>query len=391
MPMPDFSLLYSFPYLAVLFMLFILWRCDQGRVRICYLLPRNICENVALFILLIFIGLRGHISSDFVSYYPWFQILPNLSKLEFNTLFDDEFEFGFILYSSVIKTIFTDYFVWVFINTLVDMLILMWAFKRYSCSVVLSFFFFVAFNGVIMEFNLYRNTKSFSLFLLSLPYLQNRKLLPYLLLNMTGCLFHISSMIYLPLYFVLYRKMSKKIIWTSYFIVNTLIFMNIHFTSDIMNLVMDVLDVDRVSRKIVGYMSNGEDLKLSFGWFERSFSFCLFMLNYDKLTALNKMNRVFCDSFFFYYISFHLFMDIQVLVERIPSLFMYSYWFLYPATLHVITTKYKNIIVVAVMLLCFVKTTLANREIICRYDNLITGIESFEKRASIRINMIYKQ
>lgn len=84
-------------------------------------------------------------------------------------------------------------------------------------------------------------------------------------------------------------------------------------------------------------------------------------------------------------------MDIQVLVERIPSLFMYSYWFLYPATLHVITTKYKNIIVVAVMLLCFVKTTLANREIICRYDNLITGIESFEKRASIRINMIYKQ
>ena len=59
MPMPDFSLLYSFPYLAVLFMLFILWRCDQGRVRICYLLPRNICENVALFILLIFLNKKN--------------------------------------------------------------------------------------------------------------------------------------------------------------------------------------------------------------------------------------------------------------------------------------------------------------------------------------------
>ena len=108
-----------------------------------------------------------------------------------------------------------------------------------------------------MEFNLYRNTKSFSLFLLSLPYLQNRKLLPYLLLNMTGCLFHISSMIYLPLYFVLYRKMSKEIILDKLFYCQYSYFMNIHFTSDIMNLVMDVLDVDRVSRKIVGYMSNG--------------------------------------------------------------------------------------------------------------------------------------
>lgn len=153
---------------------------------------------------------------------------------------------------------------------------------------------------------------------------------------------------------------------------------------------MDVLDVDRVSRKIVGYMSNGEDLKLSFGWFERSFSFCLFMLNYDKLTALNKMNRVFCNSFFFYYISFHLFMDIQVLVE---SIFIIYVFLLVSLSCYIacIATKYKNIIVVAVMLLCFVKTTLANREIICRYDNLITGIESFEKRASIRINMIYKQ
>lgn len=388
--MPDFSFLYSFPYLAILFILFLLWRCDQGHVRIRYLLPRNICENVALLILLIFIGLRGHVSSDFVSYYPWFQYLPNLSKLEFNALFDDEFEFGFVFYSSIIKTIFSDYFVWVFINTLIDMSILMWAFKKYSCSVVLSFFFFVAFNGISMEFNLYRNTKSFSLFLLSLPYLQNRKLLPYLLFNITGCFFHISSIIYLPLYFFLYRDLSKKVIWISYFVVNILIFMNIHFTSEIMNLVMDVLDVDRVSRKIIGYMSKSEDLKLSFGWFERSFSFCVFMLNYDKLVALNKMNRVFCNSFFIYYISFHLFMDIQVFVERIPSLFMYSYWFLYPAVFDVITTKYKNLIVAFLMLFCFVKTSLANREIICRYDNLITGIEHFEKRASIRINMLYK-
>ena len=111
-------------------------------------------------------------------------------------LYNGRFEFGFLVYSSLIKTLFENYHIWIFINTFIDLAVLYLIFKRYSSSIILSFLFFVVYMGLTIEFNLFRNSKSIILFLLSIKYLLMRKSFPYFFLNILGCTLHLSAFIF---------------------------------------------------------------------------------------------------------------------------------------------------------------------------------------------------
>ena len=53
----------SLPYLIVLFLLFILYRSEQRKIK--YVKPKYAIW-AAFLLILVFIGLRGHIMSDFI-------------------------------------------------------------------------------------------------------------------------------------------------------------------------------------------------------------------------------------------------------------------------------------------------------------------------------------
>ena len=132
----QYSYIYTLPYIIILLILYYLYRREQNHKRF--------AKQGAFFI-----GLRGFVASDYASYYPFFEELPTLSKLEFNSLYSEGFEFGFIFYSSIIKTIYPDFFFWVFINTLVDLSVFYWLFQRFSFSVVLSFIIFFSIFTIV--------------------------------------------------------------------------------------------------------------------------------------------------------------------------------------------------------------------------------------------------
>lgn len=174
------------------------------------MLNRKAAVFTAYAILLWFIGLRGHMYSDFIVYYPLFEELPAISDLEVG---DYLMEPGFIIYSSLIKTIFPNYFIWIFINTSIDLLVFYHVFKRYTEFRILPLIFFIAYMGLSIEFNLYRNVKALDLFLLSIPYLQQRRIVPYMFLNLLGATFHVSSLIYIPMYFLLHKNIGQGLVF----------------------------------------------------------------------------------------------------------------------------------------------------------------------------------
>lgn len=375
------SWLYSIPYIFVFILL-------------CFLFEREIrgsfyAKHVAFFILLLFLGLRGFVGSDFASYYLFFKELPTLWDFKrIETSF--KFEPGFVLYSSIIKSIFPNYFFWVFINTFIDLYIFNWLFKRFSSSVVLSWIIFISIIGLSIEFNLFRNVKSILLFLVSIPYLKERKPIPYLLLNLLGCLFHQSSFIYLPLYFILTKKLPISLLWGSFILVNVMMFTHFSFTNIIINQITPLLGFGTGIEKFIRYISTGENYGLSIGYIERTITFIVFTLSLNKLRTQNDYNNIFYNCFFFYYILFYLFIDIKVFTERFPILFAFSYWILYPNFLSIFTKK-GNIIIIttSILLLCFLKLISSNTTIMSMYDNLLWGIYSFSERMKIFNRFMY--
>ena len=336
-------------------------------------------RKVSLIVLLIFIGLRGHIYSDFINYYTFFKALPNLFDLTSSTFAVWLYDPGFILYSCIIKTIIPDYFGWVFVNTLIDLLVFKYVFKNYTTSKILPFIFFLAFNGLYIEFNLYRNVKAIDLFLLSLPYLEKRKLVPYMLLNVLGITFHSSSIIYLPLYFVLSHEIPRYVRWLGIIIANVIFLLQISVVNEFLNSLSFFQSMSFYD-KLSGHIENSiAEQKISFGYIERTFSVILFTLLYSKLVSQKKSNLIFYNCFWFYYVTFLCFYEVQVLVDRIPTLFMFSYWILYPNVLD-LKFKTRQLVYIPSLLLVFLKVFISNNIPPAKYDNLLFGIEDYHSR-----------
>lgn len=364
--------------MVILLILCSLYRMQQS-------IYRESVNKIALIILILFIGLRGFVASDYISYYPFFEGLPKIFDLQFESLYDNGFEFGFVFYSSLVKTVLPNYHCWVFVNTLVDLSVCYWLFRRFSSSVVLSFIVFFAIQGLVLEFNLYRNVKAIDCFLISLPFLKERKIVPYFALNLLGTMFHLTSFLYLPMYFVLTKRIPTIVAWVAFIAVNLIVFLRISVTGQMVNFLLTMMGVEQIVDKFSNYYeNNSEAYGLSIGYIERTFAFILFTLMSKRLVANQAYNRIFYNCYFLYYVIFYLFYEVEVFVDRIPTLFAFSYWLLYPNTLALIQKKLnRQLLLTFLILLCLLKTVSYSSHVMNMYDNLLWGIRSFEERTQL--------
>ena len=69
------------------------------------------------------------------------------------------YELGFQIYTSFIKTLTNNYFIYNFINVSVDFIILYFVIKRFSKYPILSLLLFFSIYGVALEIDMIRNAK----------------------------------------------------------------------------------------------------------------------------------------------------------------------------------------------------------------------------------------
>jgi hypothetical protein len=289
------------------------------------------------------------------------------------------FEPGFVLYSSLIKTFGIDYFGWVIINTAIDLCVLQWFFRKYSSTAILPFFFFIAYVGLLMEFNLYRNMKGLDLFLLSIPYIYKKKILPYMLLNVVGFTMHSSSLLYLVLYFFIDKNINRILLWICFGVVNVMYIMGITLTYAIVEY---LTFSDHILEKVVHYISKNEEYGFTFGYFERTIWIILLLANYKKLIKQARTNVLLINCACLYYFTFYLFSDSSVLVERIPLLFIFANWVLFVNVLK-LNVKYRQLLTSYIYVIAFLKLTMSTSSVPMKYDNIITGIDSYENRKEL--------
>jgi len=401
--MPLFSITYSFPYLAFLIYLlalmfiefrFIINDKDITRIR---------WATIAGY--LFFFGLRGLILTDWTVYYPLFDKMPTIWDggliSAFNMEFTDEFttdvtqgqagmEMGFVYFTLLFKSIIPNYFAWMFFNVLIDVLLLNTFIKRYSKYYVLAFIIFFVFEGLSIEINLVRNIKAILLFLVSIKYIEERRIVPFFLLNGLGLLFHTSAIAFFPLYFFLHKTWSKKLIW-SFFAGGVLILLlGVTYLAPILSFFGEIIG-GRTSLLIELYLKSdlysGAFGLFHFGYLERVFTFCIMMSFYDKLKAQNEHNVIFLNAYVIYFIIYFYFSEIRVIVERLPLLFVFANWILYPNLFYLIKSRLNKVVFLCIFVLySFVKITNANQNILAKYDNLLFGIENHEQRLDTLTN-----
>lgn len=374
------SLYYPIPYLIISIIFLFISKIEIYRDS---LQSKKSIYVISFLILLLFIGFRGFLYTDFVSYYPFYEDLLPFKYVEWNIQNFQNFEVGFVIYSTIIKTISTDYHFWIFINTIIDLIALFIVFKRYSPSVALSFFIFIAFSGLIIEFNLYRNSKSIILFLLSIKYIKEKRVIPYIILNLIGVSFHVSSLIYIPLYYILSRDIPKYIIFAIAIVLNGIFIFRLSVIDGIINITSNILDIPLLSTlsKISLHARYAQSLDVGITYIERNFTFILFTILYDKLKKNNAYNIIFINCFYIYYTFTLLFYEVDVFQQRIPLLFIFSYWIVYPQLLN-ISFKYKKYIFFVIICIVLYKVFSQNTLFISYYDNVLWGIKSFEERYS---------
>jgi hypothetical protein len=385
--------LYVIPYLLIFLILFITSfpvSATVGKYRL-YIKSNQI---FIVLLMVFFLGFRGFLATDFVIYYQFYQKIPPISAgidsfIEFlknSPALFKSYERGFLLFTSISKMFSASYFFFQILSTSIDIVILYYFFKAYTPSnIVLAFIFFFLFAGQSIEINLMRNSKSIMLFLISIKYIDQRCFTRYLLLNIAGCFFHTSSLIYFPVYFLCQKRYSRKSIFAIYVICNIIFLFSINWIQHFFKLLDSMINTNlgRLSMVINAYTSSGSGyasrMGITFGYIERMLSFILIFCFSERLIKKSNKNIILINCAYIYWFIWLLFSEFYVFVQRFPLLFIFSYWVLYPQIYELLSKKNKCIFLF--LLLIYGTIVLArNNTSMAKYENILFNYSSYEER-----------
>lgn len=379
---PTFSYIYSIPYIILFFIYFLLFLWEN-KLRKKNMNIKSI-RYFSMFIFIIFFGCRGFIDTDFAVYFPLYENAPTLFDAngiakyfsDINKDYLTRIEPGFKVFIIILKTISSEYFLLQFVSSLIDIILLDYIFRKYSPQYILSFIIFFIFSGFVIELNLMRNIKSILLFIISLRYIQERNAVKFFILNGIGLLFHSSAIFYFPMYFFLHKKIPSAFVWIMFIIGNAIYLAQIKFITPIVtslgSLFGGIYSIMAEAYSKSDLYSNSHGITL--GFIERFLTFIIFYKSYNKIGEYIKdkyLLNIFYNSFFLYSVSYMFLSEYSVFIDRITTLFVYSYWILYAYFYATLSERVKSLFTIGLFFFGTFKMYKGNNIIIRRYENIL--------------------
>lgn len=336
-------------------------------------------------IFLIFYGLRRYVLTDWIAYKRIFEIIPSIFEEDFKNKFikaklaSGGMEGGFLIFNIICKSISPDFYFFQLINTTIDFIFLRVFFKRYlKNQYYWGFLCFFIFYGNLFEINLMRNIKALLLFLFSIKYIEDKKFIKFFLINLFGTVFHSTAVLFIPLYFILDKRIKRKYILIIFLIGNVLFLLHVNLFSLFFEFLGNLIS-GSIGRRIVKYILNDFGTHgLSPSYLERILSFSLFFYCSKQYNFYeNPKLRIIVNSFYIY-IFLSLFFNYSIFYERIMPLFSFSYWILYPKCLFSLKDYNKKFIFALFILYCFYASFHSNNNLTARYDNVLFPLNQSE-------------
>jgi hypothetical protein len=337
--------------------------------------------GLSFIVIFVFIGFRGFISTDYTSYFPFFNNVTTFNGTNFLDAFTQRngWEAGFVFYTMLFKTLCSDYFLYQASLLCFDVIVLHKVFSMYCKGYErLAFCFFFVFQGFGIEVNLLRNSKSIMLFLLSLEYIKKNNFIKYTFINLIGFLFHTSALLYIPLFFVLKRKYTRTFL-ISLFVIGQIFFLAQIPWERILFLKIAEFVPGRFNSYIAMYITKlAKGYGFSIGYLERSFSSILILLLYSKLERESENSMIFINIFFVYQLIFLYFSGLAIIPQRVGLLFIPGYWFVYPIVYSLLKRDMKIFFLLCLLFYSIFRMYMDTNTILLAYDNYLLNPLNFQ-------------
>ena len=194
---------------AILAVIYAQRRNKEDSTWICAL----VCTG-AVIVFYVFFAFRGYVYSDWVGYsesykdVEWSDIFAITNKNKIGVIHEP----GFTALMCLCSIFTREYAFLVIVITTIDTLLFIRFLRQWQVeNIPFAFMLFFTFLGVGLMFNALRNQLAIFIFMNALIYIERKQPLPYFLICLLALCFHVSSIIFCPLYFFLGRKLNKWI------------------------------------------------------------------------------------------------------------------------------------------------------------------------------------
>jgi hypothetical protein len=380
---------YSLPYIFVLLVLGI---CALAYETFKDEEPKAYTNLFAIFVFFIFFGFRGYVFTDWTSYadtirdVEWGDIF-QLTTAKSNSIVHEP---GFTLLCCICSLFSRQLPLLVVVTTIIDILLFVRFFKRWNINnMAFVWILFIAFEGLNIMFNLLRNQIAILLFLNALEYIGKRKPLQYFSLCTLALCFHLSSLLFFPLYFFLHRRLNRWAFLAIYICLLVVFITKVSTTS----MLISIFGLeDTLAAKAKVYMeqyTTSRELSIS-GTIIALFLIGLLMIYYNKITKEFQYRIMAVNSMLIYFFFFYVFAEFKELSFRMSLPFIFPFWFLWFDIGKCLTIKGNRIILYSFVYFFALYTTTFNMKIaVQQYDNLLFGAKSQQERLRI-LNKTYE-
>lgn len=285
---------------------------------------------ISFFVLLLFYGLRYDVGIDWYSYNIFFNRVEPISlvlkgKTFAPIFYNSEYqvmEIGYRLLNSVFKTTGAGFQFFMFCIALFNLTSL-YTFL-YNQKIEYKFTLITIFISLAMfrEFDIFRQSISFYTFLYSLKFLHSN-VKKYILINLIGSLFHLSSIIFILIIPLLKVKFSKRTLLILLILYLTTFFFVIPLISTALNITESLKILSPYMIKILSFYkylnySSGFGLTISLPCIAL---LIIILLNYDVYDNLDNSTRILVNLFICYIIISIFGSEIEEIVTRLGYYF----------------------------------------------------------------------
>ncbi|OXA81443.1 EpsG family protein [Flavobacterium aquidurense] len=291
------------------------------------------------FVVVFFIGFRYKMANDWYNYNniiisiePFWDVLSGNAT---NFQAEKGIEYGFKILISLINMIFDPetssslqaltVLVSVFCYTV------LFYFTWKEDIITHKFLFLATFLSFTMfrEFDILRQSIAFYIFLLSIRYI-NKSFFKFFFINVIGFFFHVSALIFIPLYFVFKKKFSRAFVLT--LLLLHLITMITHFS--FVNTILERLsnyfpELIFAQKLYLNSIMVEPQSSISIVGILYAIYLLLLFVNYKKIDFNNYKLRFFINSFFIFIIINIFFSDSKDIADRFSYYFYFGVAFVF--------------------------------------------------------------
>ncbi len=337
---------------------------------------------LTIFVFIIFFGLRGFVAYDWTVYYSLFyERIPKLGQLFTIPPSKWAVEPGFVLLASTCKTLFTDYIVFQFICTTINICLLVRFFSRYTKNLPACMVLFITMGGIGFSTDLIRNSLSIFIFLNGIEFIEKKRFIPYLLICLCSASFHNSGLAYIPMYIILNRKFNKYILLTIFIIANAICILHIPVFKNLISLFVNIIS-PKMAQYMDTYMSYDASNTSAFniGFLERLFTGVMVFCYINKLRELRKSNILVNSMFIYLFINLFL-SEFRTISIRCSNLFVFAYWIIWQDLIKCIYYKGNKILyMVFIGCYCLLKAYSGNSGPMSQYYNVLFDYKTHTER-----------